>query len=87
VPVRHPVPVGTADKGIAVERTDSTDAGRVGAPDRTDSRADAIAAPSEEADAAASWGTGSPSAMAATPRRRMLLENILSCKSLMIEQI
>ena len=43
--------IGKADKGIAVLKTDSTNEGRVGAPDNTDARTEAADASSLETSA------------------------------------
>jgi len=45
------VPVGKADKRITVLRTDSTNEGRVGAPDNTDARTETADASSLETSA------------------------------------
>jgi len=84
---------------MAVARTESTEGGTVGIPENSDSiavrdaasaDAEASAAEKEEGEllrsvVAAAWGIGSVRPRAARPRRRTLLENILTCGYLEIE--
>jgi hypothetical protein len=83
---------------MAVARTESTEEGTVGIPENSDSiterdaasaDAEASAAEKEEGElprsVAAAWGIGSVRPRAARPRRRTLLEKILTCGYLEIE--